>query len=131
MAITSALAALGKPVKQTNTTYRYPAPVKGLDTRLAVTKGDPLHCLFAYNLVPYDYGMRIRYGYREWAIGLDLGASVGVHTIVPFEGVLEDGTASRLFAVTNEAIWDVTVAGDPPILKFSFGDTTANAGHGT
>ena len=74
--------------------------------------------------------MRVRQGYREWALNLDLAASVGVHTIVPFDGVLEDGTGNRLFAVTNEAIWDVTVAGDAPVNKFTFSDQTPSAGYG-
>ena len=122
---------VAKPVPQVNKAFRFLAPIKGIDSRVSVSAADPLHCLYTFNLVPYDYGMRVRQGYREWAIGLDLGASGGVHTIVPFEGVLEDGSQDRLFAVTNEGIWDVTTSGAAPILKATFVDQNPSAGFGT
>jgi hypothetical protein len=121
---------VGKPQQQSSKVHKYPAPIKGIDTRVSVSIGDPLHCIYTFNLVPYDYGMRVRQGYREAALDLDLGASVGVHTIVPFEGVIEDGSSDRLFAVTNEGIWDVTTFGVPPTIKATFLNQSADAGFG-
>jgi hypothetical protein len=34
--------------------------------------------------------------------------STGVHTFIPFTGVLAGGEDDRMFGVTNEDIWDVT-----------------------
>lgn len=121
---------IGRPAQQSLKTSRFPAPIKGVDFRLALTAGDPLLCAYTYNLVPYESGMTVRSGYREWQVGLDLGASVGVHTIIPYDGLENSKTLDRLFAVTNEGIWDTTVAGAAPILKLGFADTQAEAGYG-
>jgi hypothetical protein len=81
-------------------------------------------------MMPYEYGMRVRKGYREYQIGLDQGSSTGVHTIIPFDGIEENNVNDRLFAVTNEGIYDVSVAGDAPILKFTFANQDPQAGYG-
>jgi len=112
------------------TATRYPAPTKGMDIRVAVSEGDPDYCIFAYNLTPYDYGMRVRNGYREWQVDIDNGASVGIHSIIPHSGIDVSGADDRLFAVTNEGIWDVTGAGGTPVLKIAFTNTTPDAGYG-
>ena len=118
---------IGQPARQTNRVKRVHSPVRGVDTRVAVSLGDPLHCIYTYNLIPYDYGMKVRPGYREHQIGL--GAPV--HTVIPFEGVASDGADDRLFVVTNEGIYDVSVAGAAPILKATFVVQTPDAGWGT
>jgi len=119
---------VGKASRQQNQVKRVHSPVRGVDTRVAVSLGDPLHCIYTYNLVPYDYGMKVRPGYREHQIGL---GGLGVRTIIPFEGVASDGADDRLFAVTNEGIYDVTIGGAAPILKATFANQTVNAGWGT
>ena len=120
---------IGVPVKQTNYAVRVPAPVRGVDTRVSVISEDPGYCIYTYNLVPYDYGMRVRNGYREWAIGTEDTSSLGIRTIIPF--INHTTAAKLLFAVTNEGIWDVTTTDVPPVLKLAFTDTSANAGWGT
>lgn len=131
MAITAATPnTINKPVKQVTKVHRYPAPIKGIDTRASVSVADPLNCLYTFNLVPYDYGMRVRQGYREYVLDVDLGAGVGVHTIIPFEGVIEDGSGDRLFAATNEGIWDVSTFDTAPTIKTTFLDQSSEAGYG-
>jgi hypothetical protein len=119
-----------RPAPQTLKTVRYPAPIKGIDARVALTEGSPIHCVYTYNLVPFEFGMALRKGYREFQIDVDDGAGAGVHTMIPFEGVAEDGIQDRLFAATNEGIWDTTVAGAAPVLKLAFADQQDNAGYG-
>lgn len=120
---------VGRPVKQTNYAVRVPAPIRGIDTRVSVTAFDPEYCIYTYNLVPYDYGMRVRHGYREWAVDTVSTSSLGIRTLIPF---INNTTADKaLFAVTNEGIWDVTTTDVPPVLKVAFTDTSANAGWGT
>ena len=121
---------LSRPQSKVNNITRFPAPIKGVDARIALTEGAPLNCIYAYNLVPFEYGMAVRKGYREWQIGVEDVDAFGVHTLIPFDGVVEDGSDDRLFAVTNEGIWDVSIPGDPPVLKFTFGDQRAEAGYG-
>ena len=121
---------VGKGSQRVNESHRVMAPIQGIDTRVSVSVGAPLHCIYTYNLVPYDYGMRVRPGYREWALNLDLGTSTGVHTIIPFEGIIETGAGDKLFAATSEGIWDVSDAGAAPTLVATFFDNSADAGYG-
>ena len=111
---------------------RVPAPVLGIDSRAAISEGDPKTCIYTYNLQPYEYGMRVRKGYREWQVDVETapGMGLGVTTIIPFDGVERSNVGDRLFAVTNEGIWDVTVAGGTPILKVAFAITSSVAGYG-
>jgi hypothetical protein len=133
MSIGTSVAAQAHDVfqKQDLQVTRLPAPNKGIDTRSAIGKMSMDHCIYAFNLVPHEYGMRVRDGYREWATGLtDGGTQYGVHTLIVFDGTVTEPSDNRLFAVTNEGIWDITVV-DTPVLKYAFViDTTANAGYG-
>ena len=115
-----------RPKAQSNRTVRYPAPVRGVDTRQALGSGQLDSCVYTYNLVPSERGMTVRKGYREHAIGLPSG----VHTIIPFDGADSLGIGDKLFVVTKEGIWDVTIKGDPPISMLTFASTTADAGYG-
>lgn len=119
-----------RPSPRSMKMHRYPAPLKGVDFRQALVTSDPMICTYTYNLIPYESGMTVRVGYREWQIGLDLGDSVGVHTMIPFDGLDQEGGEDRLFAVTNEGIWDVTIATASPVLKFEFSDKQIDAGYG-
>lgn len=121
---------VSRPAKQALKTVRYPAPLKGVDARVALTEASAEHAVYCYNMTPFEYGVAVRKGYREHQVGVDLGASVGVHTIIPFDGIESQGAQDRLFAVTNEGIWDVTVAGAAPILKETFLDNQISAGYG-
>lgn len=108
-----------------------PAPVAGIDGRLNLSSNNPLNAVYAYNLVPSEYGLRSRLGFREWGINLETApsAGVGVRTIIPYTGT-SGLSSNRLFATTNEGIWDVSVATDAPSLALAFGDTTGDAGWG-
>jgi hypothetical protein len=121
---------IARPAPQTVKVHRYPAPIKGVDSRIALTEGSPLHCVYTFNLVPFEFGMAVRKGYREQQINVTAGISEGVHTVIPFDGVEETGVQDKLFVVTNEGIWDVTIIGAAPILMFTFADQSANAGYG-
>lgn len=121
---------LSRPAPRTAQSSRFPAPNRGIDTRVSLTEGSPEYCVYTYNLCPFEYGLQVRQGYREWQIGIDNGAGAGVHTIIPFDGIEEQGVDDRLFAVTNEGIWDVTTYAAAPVLKTTFLDQNTNAGYG-
>ncbi len=110
---------------------RLPAPNKGIDTRAALGRMAEENCIYAFNLVPTESGMRVRDGYREWQIGVsDTGPFFGVHTLIVFDGTVTTPSDNRLFAVTNEGIWNVTDEAGTPFLELAFTDTTQDAGYG-
>lgn len=107
-----------------------PAPIGGVDGRINLAANDMSTCSYAYNLVPNEYGLRLRKGYREHVIDVVDSAGLGVNTIIPFEAL--DSVDDKLFGVTNEGIWDVTTYNTSPTKKVAFtADTTIAAGWGT
>ena len=111
--------------------YRYPAPVRGMDIRKAIGSEDLLHSIYTYNLVPYEFGLRVRSGYREWQKNVESVSNSGVRTLVPFSSVTNDPADERLFAMTTEGIFDVTVAEAAPVLEIAFPSSAGEAGYGT
>ena len=73
----------------------------------------PQDCLYTYNLMPSEYGQRLRKGYRQWATGCvedpQRAENVDVRTVIPFESNIQDAANDRLFVVTAEGIWDATL----------------------
>ncbi len=121
----------GRPSPHTSKHGRFPSPVKGIDSRISFSSNDPLVCIYAFNIVPSEYSLRVRDGYREYQIELNEGEGTGVRTIIPFDGKSELLSDDRLFAVTNEGIWDVTVSGGTPVFKEEFPIKSPEAGRGT
>jgi hypothetical protein len=103
----------------------------GMDIRKAIGSNDLTNCVYTYNLCPFEYGLRVRDGYREWQINVDAGAMLGVHTLIPFDSVAENDVGNKLFAVTNEGIWDVTEYDSTPVQVVIFADQSEDAGYGT
>lgn len=136
MAFHSATRSVGRPSPQSSKAITLPAPIGGIDARTILSGGDPKYCVYSFNFLPGEYGLRVRKGYREWQIGLNNGSGLGVRTIVPFGGVDDDSTNDRLFAVTNEGIWNVTDDGGTPTLDVDFsiagngGNVSDDAGWG-
>jgi len=127
--------AIRRPSARVAQSQVVPAPVKGIDATTILSAGDPFYCIYSFNLLPSEYGMRVRKGYREWQIELDNGSGISVNTIIPFGGRDSDFTDDKLFAVTNEGIWDVTADQGTPTLVIDFlvdgnSDITAEAGYG-
>lgn len=136
MAVHNANRGTFKPQKQVTQATRIVAPVKGVDATTILSNGDPLNSIYAFNLLPSEFGMQVRKGYREWAIGVSDGNPLGIGTIIPYGGEDVDKANDRLFVVSNEGIWDVTTAAAVPNLVLDFSlvpngqDTTAAAGYG-
>ena len=126
-------AKVGRAVQENSLQVsKVPAPVKGVDARAPAGNMDPELCVYAYNMMPAEYGMLLRDGYRQWVVDIEDVPSegLGVRTLMAYDGLTTGLVDDRLFAVTNEGIWDVTQEGVPPILKFTFADQTGDAGHG-
>jgi hypothetical protein len=121
----------GRGQRQVTENAHFISPIGGIDTTVPLSEGDTKICVYAYNMVPDELGLKVRNGYREWQVGLDQGANAGVHTLIPFEGQVEGSSEDRLFAITNEGIYDVTVAEAAPIFKLAFPTDAPDGGYGT
>lgn len=106
------------------------SPIGGVDSRVPVSSNNPLVCIYAYNIVPSEYGLRVRSGYREHQVGIGAGNNLGIRTIIPFKAATDNAGDDKLFAVTNEGIFDVTIEGGDPILVWTFANTGNDAGWG-
>ena len=128
MALTARQTSLPIAQQQTAQANVIPAPIEGMDARLNLSIDHPQTCIWAINMVPDEYGVRVRSGYREWQI--DVGSEV--RTIIPYPGLATPtaATSDRIFAITEVGIYDVTVADATPVLKFTFATQDANAGWG-
>ena len=58
------------PTRATNQGVHYPAPIGGINARDPARAMDPKDCLYLYNLIPFQYGLRVRSGWHEWATNL-------------------------------------------------------------
>ena len=131
MAVHSAIGARRRGSPPVQQMFKLPAPIKGMDGRVGLAQNNPEYCIYSHNILSGEYGMKVRKGYREHVINLVDVLGTGVKTLIPFDGVQTDGSDSRLFAVTNEGIWDVTVYGaESPIISLAFPDNSPEAGEG-
>lgn len=105
-----------------------PAPMSGINSLDALSMMQPTDAIFAYNLLPGRFGLRVRKGYREWVTGMTGGA---VRTVMPFNDVVESGANDELFAVTPTGIWDVSASTDTPTQVVTFASSTGNSGWGS
>ena len=107
----------------------FPAPSGGMDGRAQLSRPNPDLAVYTYNLMSDEIGMKVRKGYREWAIDLETTDGLGVRTLIPYDPSTVDPSEQRLFAATNEGIWDVTTL-DTPVSKIAFNNVSGRAGVG-
>lgn len=112
---------------QTSDATVMPAPVGGMDARVGAGSGDTSVALLLYNLVPAEYGLQIRPGYRVYAEGLN---GEDVRTVIPYQGLDAGQTDDKLFVATQDGIWDASVDGGTPTLEVAFAIQSQDAGFG-
>lgn len=117
--------AVAKP--QVSDATVFPAPTGGMDARKAVVSQDLNICLWAVNIMPTEYGMRVRRGYREWQVGLPSE----VRTIIPYDGLVSTGTDDKIFATCEDGIYEVTGQGGTPVQRLAFAEQGDESGWGT
>lgn len=105
-----------------------PAPMAGINAFDSLSGMTPADSIFAYNLLPGRYGLKVRKGYREWVTGMTGGA---VRTVMPFNDLVETGANDELFAVTPTGIWDVSSSTDTPTQVVTFAVSTGLSGWGS
>ena len=109
MVYRAAYSRLGQHPEPTVQIETIPASVGGVNTLDALMRMPQTDCLYAYNLMPSERGMQMRKGYREWANGAGTG---DVRTVLAYEAQAFSTSQNRLWAVTNEGIYNCTTFGD-------------------
>ena len=130
--MTIGMPTFKKPAPQTSKVTTWPAPTGGVDVRQPAGAMLPENCLYTYNLLPAEWGMLLRDGFREYALDAETApaAGDGVRSIFAFDGVQTSAIDDRLFSVTKEGIWDTTEYDTPPVQKVVFVETSIDAGRG-
>lgn len=123
--ITQGSGFKNKQPPQTVKSAPVPAPQKGINAIDGMVAMDPQESIFQYNMVPSQYGVRVRTGYKEWATNI---GAVAVRTIVPYNGSL--ASKDRLFACAQEGIYNITASGSVFATAIAFGSADATSGYG-
>lgn len=74
------------PQQATNAGVHLPAPTGGINAFDPASAMPTTDCLSLYNMIPYQYGLRVRSGWREWA------TNVWDPSIPDSFGVYDDGS---------------------------------------
>jgi hypothetical protein len=83
-------------------------------------------CIYAYNLVPHELGLRTRPGYSEWVRNL-----TSPKKVIPYHGQNPTGSGDKLFVGGNDGIYDITSSGTgTPSRVVAFAGTNTSAGDG-
>lgn len=105
-----------------------PAPnagINAMDNLLTMGTRNPEDSIFQYNLIPGQYGCKVRTGYRDWCT--DVGTD-GVRTLFPYEG--SSSGATRLWAMANDGIYNVSSSAASPAVNTTFGTIDSDSGYG-
>lgn len=116
------------PSPQSTRIEPIPAPNTGInavDGLLTMGERGPEDSIFQYNLIPSQYGTKVRTGYSEWAI--QVGTS-GVKTILPYTGSI--AVNDKLWAMASGGIYDVTASVTNPAVNTAFGTINSTSGYG-
>lgn len=114
------------PVPQTTKIQMVPAPQGGINAMDMLAATPATDSIFQYNLVPSQYGCKVRTGYTLWGTAIGTG---GVNTVLPYNGSI--GAQDKLFCAGKNGIFDITSTGaNNPAALITFGTIDANSGYG-
>ena len=125
------------PQAQKSASVTVNAPVGGINTVTAAGAMPSTDCLQLKNMIPYQYGLRVRAGFEDWYTGIQNadGEFEVITTLLPFNGSTANQYSDRLFACTKTGIYDVTtktsnLADYTHTPVYSFPITFTGAGYG-
>lgn len=125
------LARAKKPARQQTTQVAHlAAPTGGLNTVDPATTMPPTDCVYAYNVIASEQGLRARLGYQEWVTGLTGVTDNTVRSVIPFVGSHLNGSTNKLFATTSTGIWDCSSGTGSPSQLVTFSTQSGDAGFG-
>lgn len=97
------IPAQGSARRQSSKTATIPAPVKGWNTRDSLANMNAQYAVKLENWWVTPTNAEVRAGYESWATGF----SAPVSTLMSYNGA----TSTKLFAVSDDSIYDVTSSG--------------------
>ena len=104
-----------------------PASVGGVNSIDSLMAMPPEDCIYTYNAMPVEYGLRLRKGYREWGTGAD----GDIRTVLAYEANTALPADDRLWGVTSTGIWNFTAFGETePTQDVVFTENEEPAGFG-
>ena len=123
------LNKISRPVRPAAQNYTVPASVGGVNALDPLISLPPQDCYYTFNLMPSEYGLRLRRGYREYATGIGT-TDTDVRAVIPFQGA--DPADDKLFASTPDGIYEIDNDGDTsPARVITFSATLNDAGYCT
>ena len=121
----SRVGAVAPPTMQT---FTVPSSTGGINLLDNLMEMPPTDCLYSHNLMPSELGLRLRRGYREWA---NIPTEKSINSIIPYEGQAQDASEDRIWAVTEDGIYDISLFGDQdPVQDVAFANQSFGAGYG-
>jgi hypothetical protein len=118
--------------KQSSQAGTIPAPTGGVLATANLAAMDMSNCIYTYNLLPSQNGMRIRSGsvVDSELVG-DEGNGLEVRTLVSYKGPEPSGGQDRLFAICSDGIYDVTSGSTQPsvLTGGNYGAAWTNSGN--
>lgn len=112
--------------QKSNAAVHVDPPFGGINASTPMGQLPPSDCIYAYNIFPSRFGMRMRPGYAKWCPPIPLGN--GVKTIIPVNAALRGGSIDRMFACTNDGIYEITTYQAAPIKRLDFPNKGTDAG---
>lgn len=106
-------------------TVPFPAPSQGVNSISNLSEMTPSDAIYCYNMLSGQYGLRARQGYTEWCTNVGTG---GIRTIIPYIGTTTAN--NRLFACTEDGIYDVSSSSASPSSVVTFPVADASSGYG-
>tara|TARA_R110002096_G_scaffold43660_4_gene117859 strand:- start:1219 stop:2928 length:1710 start_codon:yes stop_codon:yes gene_type:complete len=137
MAVRPTMAGIKRGQEASVQVLTLPAPVGGVDAKTPLPNMTGEFCIYSYNLTVEEGAVAVRPGYREWALDVEQTSELAIGTLIPFT----TAGNNRLWAVTNEGIWDVSTYNSAPVQELQpnqtgtplddWTDVSADAGFGT
>jgi len=120
------------PQRQAAQAVNAPAPTAGIVASALYAESDlgMAAAIYAYNVVPAEYGCYVRSGTREHAINLQniLDEPGEVRSLLYYHAATQITGSDEMFAVTDKGIYDITVPSTAPVLVHTWTATGGNAG---
>jgi hypothetical protein len=96
----------------------FPAPTSGINRTDSIGALEPTEAYILTNMVSSAQGVAVRAGFTNHVTDIGNLTTTQVRTLAPFNDVTRDATLARdrMFAFTDQGIYDVTNAGSNPTL---------------
>jgi len=121
-----------QPQKQNTRATVAAAPTKGIIADAVYHEGALAFdaAIWLYNMIPSEYGCRVRDGSKEFATNIPFDTAAEVRTLMYYNSVVSGGSGGVdfFFAVTDAGVYDITAGGTTPVLSHAWANPAGDAG---